>query len=190
MTEKHVSLSDGWSGRNRHKIFCEMVSSYRHYGVCAHLIGAYDAGRLVPEDVQGDCANAMKHGNCKAVAMRNEEIEAGHAIYYKSPRIRENPLDDDTKPVDTNSESYKRGWNAVSGGQKKRPVKPRGEASLKHDRVTVDAGDYAAAINTAMHATNTATADDDGKAEQATLVRKPGETMLEFARRLKRSTAA
>lgn len=123
MNEEKFPIEVSVGGYNRHIFFCEALEQQRFYGVCLHLIDAWKAGRLSdtegdPNDVYCDCGVAMRRGRCEARDMREKELDAGHAIYYRPllgtlERPTKDVTTEQSSDVARSSESYKRGWDAV-----------------------------------------------------------------------------
>lgn len=111
------------SGKNTTYIGCDVRHSRQNYGVCLFVIQAYDEDRL--DKNMSDCARAITGGYCTAEKMRQEEKEAGKALYFKEREIKVTVVPDKqeqpTRSVDKQSPSYLRGWNSV-GGKAKRPT--------------------------------------------------------------------
>lgn len=109
------------AGDNTIYVGCEFIESRQNYGLCLYTIKAEEEGRLVGFQ---DCRRPIGNKTCPALKMREEERQAGRALYYQKRQIRvavDNTKEADSTPtfsnpnVDKNSLSYKRGWNSVSG---------------------------------------------------------------------------
>lgn len=75
-------ISDSANGKtNAHSHYCDVVMHSKNYAVCLHLIDERKSGRL--ETLYADCSVAIGKKRCPALAMRKQEVEAGHAIYFK-----------------------------------------------------------------------------------------------------------
>lgn len=71
------------SSENRYTFWCDAHEQRRHYYSCiGHIIPAYERGTLDPSDPINTCAVACRVGKCKAMEMRQEELDAGQAIYF------------------------------------------------------------------------------------------------------------
>lgn len=122
------------SGRNSYYQFCEHRQQQVSYAVCLHTIKANNENRLRKDDFT-ECQRALCHGTCPAHALRQEELEANHALYYVPRResvvftSKETaPKDDGSKSsgkYDLNNESYARGWAQVGSKIHGEPRKPR-----------------------------------------------------------------
>lgn len=108
------------SGKNATYIGCEVRHARQNYGVCLFVIKAHDENTL--DQNMKDCARAITGGYCQAETMRQKEKEAGRALFYKEREIKVAVVADKpeqaSRPVNKNSPSYIRGWNAVSGKTK------------------------------------------------------------------------
>lgn len=121
--------------------------------VCMNVVKAVTEGRLKDANFP-KCHAAIADGTCTAMIKRQEEVEAGHAIYYKEylPRdytggYTQTPAK--KKEPDRNSESYKRGWNSV--GKNRELDVPEEKKPAKNSSPVVNAGEaYQAAINNAV----------------------------------------
>jgi len=104
-----LSVSESKGLGNNHTMWCDKHDQRRHYGACIWQVEAYDEDRLETGE-HNDCANAMCAGNCVAKKMREEEIAAGHAIYFREKNV----VNKHESVVNTvKNDSYKRGWNQV-----------------------------------------------------------------------------
>lgn len=125
------------SGTNAFYHFCPIRGAQQNYGLCMHILHAIDEGR-VGNDSFVDCQRACTRRDCDALKMRDEEIKAGHALYYK-PRTNINPVNSrpekeaqesalivSSGKYDLNNPSYARGWHSVGSGTKSGPSS-RGE---------------------------------------------------------------
>lgn len=126
--EKQVDLppSASRSGKNTTYIGCDVRHSRQNYGVCLFVIQAYDEDRL--DKNMSECARAITGGYCTAEKMRQEEKEAGKALYFKEREIKVTVVPDKkeqpVRSVDKQSPSYLRGWNAVGGKAKRLTAAP------------------------------------------------------------------
>lgn len=145
-----LTLRDSKTNDNRFIHWCDAHDQRRLYNICVKLTEAYKADRIEPEDIYGDCANAMRRGTCNALKMRNEELDKGEPIYFLA---KEDVIDTSIKKIDKSSVSYKTGWNRV-GGKKTKDMKPPKPPKIKakpaNSGVEIADGDYATAINTVL----------------------------------------
>lgn len=119
MSEEIIPIERSATSENKHTFWCDYNSQRRHYYACLWLCDAYDAGRIVAEDVHGDCASAMQKGACNAYRMRQEERKENKAIYY-APSSKSSI---ESVSV-TNTDSYKRGWEQVGAALGKKSEIP------------------------------------------------------------------
>jgi hypothetical protein len=125
------------AGKNRYYHRCDAVDTTRHYGICLFTIEAFERGQELNET---PCVEAMKSGNCPAMVMRQQEQDAGEALYFKAsdpekavdPKAAQHEKDS----VDRKSSSYQRGfsgnvWGSESSQQKAKPKAPVAKAAPK-----------------------------------------------------------
>jgi hypothetical protein len=222
--EKVMTPQEGWVGGNAYTHFCDPVSHFRHYAVCANLVKAYREGRLEAENIYGDCANEMRKGGCRAVTMVDEELAVGKAIYFKERKKFEHIINASSK-VDENSESYIRGWNQAGSnpkldratpgvshapvakpGRRHIPAPKKEESFMQMDMAQI-VTDIATAESEAKKTgkpvvtaaqggvkrgeTHIVTAKNNvGRTQLPQLKPLPGESMIEFAKRLKAAREA
>lgn len=68
------------SGRNAFYIAdCDVVGHRPPYAACLHRISLNARKELKDNE---DCVRAIQQGTCRALALRREEIKAGHAIHF------------------------------------------------------------------------------------------------------------
>jgi hypothetical protein len=123
MTAEHIEVRPpqaSRAGKNRYYITCDKVGHSRHYGICLFTLEAFERGQKLTEE---PCVKAMIDGTCPALKMRQEELDAGHAIYYiePDPKLAIDPKDAQRErnavshsTVNRNSPSYLRGFNGPS----------------------------------------------------------------------------
>lgn len=167
--------------RNAWMIHCGVVQHVKAYCVCIHLCKQRKEGRLPTQ--YSDCSAAIGKKECPALKMRKEELAEGHAIYFRerntpplpvlTPEIGQFP----SKTLDTKS------VRTQSAPAKPSPASSKGGSVL----TKIDSGSYAKAINIAIESA----AKPVEKKPEATAtvvntdcVAKPGESLLEMARRL------
>lgn len=66
---------------NSYSHHCDIVMHSKNYATCLHLIDTRASGKL--ETLYSECSVAISKKRCPALAMRKEEVNAGHAIYFK-----------------------------------------------------------------------------------------------------------
>ena len=118
------------SGRNTVYHHCDQIERRTSYAVCLFTLAAHEKGKLRPDS---ECYQHIQRGECKAVGYRQQEIEAGRALFYQerqisTVKVEEEPRQEITGPTKPDSESYMRGWMAagriLSGGSGKSPARP------------------------------------------------------------------
>ena len=129
MSQEKLPISRVHDADNVFAFFCTHQEQQRAYRSCLNLVERVQAGEHAKYHTQPKtCAGAIHCGKCPALAMRQEEIDAGHAIHFLQrqgsldrPLKIETPA---TSRIDRNSESYKRGWS-MAGGEVYRPQSKR-----------------------------------------------------------------
>lgn len=74
--------------RNAHHHICLHTGNRPAYAVCLHLCSERKKGRL--REIYSECSAVIGKGECVALKMRKEEIEAGRAIYFEE-RVKNMP---------------------------------------------------------------------------------------------------
>lgn len=122
------------SGQNATYVPCDIRNARQNYGVCLHIIKAFEEDRL--SESCTDCARAINRNECASMKMRKEELKAGRALYFKQRVVPVKVVSDNSEnmaeskvKVDKTSPSYIRGWNAA--GQK---AKTPPSSSVKRSR--------------------------------------------------------
>lgn len=134
-----VNMSKG--GQNRFYMWCSEFEQKRAYGSCLCVKDGYDAGRLTASDPNNTCAASMSKGNCVAVKMREEELEAGKALYFTESRPKSEVTFRDINAE--GSESYQRGWNQVGKSMgESQPVVRKTVAPMKMRGAKGDGADF------------------------------------------------
>lgn len=151
MTE--IGLDKSMGNQNRHSFWCDDLQQRRMYGGCLYLVDAYQAGRISASDPLSNCAIAMSREQCNALVMRQEEIDAGHALYYVDAKPKPEKM---SSTID--DESYQRGWNQVgrSMGEvqpviARRPIAP---IEKRSDELNLGSFDIASVISNEVKKTN------------------------------------
>jgi len=150
----------GNAKRNAYYMHCQIVEQQRPYAVCLHLCSERKDGRL--EAIYADCSAAIGKKRCPALHMRQQEKEAGKAIYFKERNKFEGLAKSAASFL---SATAKEALSKLTPSRKSSVI----------DRI--DGGDYASAINAQLK-----------KAEQPsasiTTEARAGESLLEMAKRL------
>jgi hypothetical protein len=150
------SSADG--KRNAFHHHCAIVQGNKPYAVCLHLCEKRKQKALPV--IYSDCSAAIGRKACPALKMRKEEIEKGHAIYFKE-RLRGDATYNATPVFSSKKRSKSRVTNPP-------PEKPKNDL--------VDSGNFADAINVAM--------EEKKPAEAPKMTPLPGESLLDMARRI------
>jgi hypothetical protein len=140
--------------RNAFYHLCKVVERDVAYAACLNKITIYKTGNLPAN--HSDCERAMRHGRCPAVEMRQQEFGAGRALFFKE-RIR---------GIASLVDKAKKLFTPASIDQLTQAEPPAPVPIVGKDYV-------AAALNSAI-----------AKEQKAKVEVRPGETMLEAARRM------
>lgn len=112
------------SGRNSIYQFCDERQQQVSYAVCLHTLKKIESGTM-PKDQFVECQRAYTHNNCPAKVMRQQEIDAGQALFFKErPRHITDPVTEEkanksggavsSGKYDMSDPGYARGW-AIGG---------------------------------------------------------------------------
>lgn len=139
--------------RNAFTHGCKHVGQTRHYASCLHISNPDSEKSEYFQTLYSDCIQAVRKGLCPAVDMRNKEIEAGKALYFKERVVyMGQKLIDAAVDVFGFSRSPATVENATMKVMKNRPsktVKDKSPVSSKKAD-EVDMGTYADALNNAQ----------------------------------------
>ena len=106
-------IDSSLGGDNTCYVACEFRARQQNYAICLNVIKAYDEKRRKADDI---CCSEIKKKICPALKMREEEISAGHTLYY-IPRKKAEAI---AKPVEQifitpehikRTDGYQRGWS-------------------------------------------------------------------------------
>lgn len=200
------------AGKNAYYHHCNQRGQSVSFAVCLHTIAAIDENR-VKEDQFIDCQVACKNGLCEARRMRRQELDAGHALFYKErtninpantrseKEAQEKALCASSGKYDLTSASFARGWNQVGSSTRSSesaPAKPvrKPVAAPAPKPVEKPSGyveqDFSKLVNTIASEkpiekpavlVEPVTPDPKPAAPQTADKPMPGETPLQFARR-------
>lgn len=112
------------AGNNTCYCHCQALNKRNNYGVCLFTLKAFEEARLQSES---DCYQTISSGNCEARRYRQQERDAGKALFYKK---REIPVavsmeSAQAKTFDRNSDSFQRGWHRAGPSKTVvTPIKP------------------------------------------------------------------
>lgn len=149
--------ASGNGRRNAFVLHCDVMMHAKQYAVCLNICAKMDAG--TPLSLYGDCIQASRANTCAARRMRAHELKEGHAVYFREREtmaVAEAPRSEFVTPAKS----------PVTNTAKPEPVTSVVRAT------PVSTGGYADAINRAL-AAHTAKSES-----------KPGESLLEMAKRL------
>jgi hypothetical protein len=185
MTEQVYSLEDSLKGNNTVYIPCEFRQCRQNYAICLNIHKAYKEGRRKPDDY---CTTEIAKGICPALKMRQEEIEAGHALYYiprKEVVVPERPKTYIVPVSVKDSPGYKRGYDAAGDTLTgKTPVKQRTVQPIQPPKPKkLEAMDMAGVVSQMAKEHSEKTVENVKSV--VTLSEPKVESMLEKARRIR-----
>lgn len=164
--------------------YCATVGHFKNYAVCCHLMTKRKEGRL--SESYSECSVAIGKKVCPAIKMRREEIEAGHAIHFVSrSAIQEASSIRDSnivqRAVQAVTNRFKPTTSKVVPLETKYTPPP---PAPKKEETFADM-DYAAVISSAAKETPKPVEKQVAQvAPQAALKPEPGESMIDFAKRM------
>lgn len=160
-----IAASESANGkRNAYHTDCSCVGHRRPYAACLSLIDRRAHGRL--DTMYSDCSGHIGQKRCPALSMRKQELAEGKAIFFVERKNSELTV------VQQARSTVAQVVRAVKEVVRK-PEK-------KSDEVQIMGTDYAAAINAAI-------ADTKPTPTKSAPEIKPGESLLEAAKRLLKS---
>lgn len=118
VTTETLPVTASMSGNNTIYHYCEQLERRSSYGLCLYTLKAYEEGKL---PLDNSCHTCIMSGQCPALALRQQERDAGRALFFKpreywpketfdTPSKPRAPI---TRPTQPNNASYMRGWNAA-----------------------------------------------------------------------------
>lgn len=113
MSEVVYPVEHSLRGDNTVYVPCEFRARQQNYAICLNVIKGYDEKRRKEDDI---CCSEIKKKICPALKMREEELAAGHTLYYV-PRIKVTvaPIDENRAYVTPEylkcTDSYQRGYS-------------------------------------------------------------------------------
>lgn len=191
VTEEFYTVDQSCRGDNTFYVSCDVVEHSQNYAVCLHVLGKLKRGESFTKDSFTDCRKAIACGKCPAIAMRQAEMEANRALYFR-PKTNKAPVErPPIKPERTpawqqrqsQSDSYRRGYEMPARTKptytppERRPAPPprRPERSSGTD---FNAAELVNMVK--KEETKTVSAADD----KEFLKRRPGESLVAYATRL------
>ena len=161
-------IEDSANGKtNAFSHCCMLVGHFRSYATCLHLIKERESGRL--DVLYSDCSASIGKKSCPAISMRQEEVAAGHALYFQE-RIK----------------NLGNAFLDVASDLLNSAVKPFKEIKVKSpvtivDEMQPDMGGYSDAINNALK--NGVVPVELAKVPELPKA-KEGESLIELAKRM------
>lgn len=179
---------------------CTIVGHKPAYAACLRKIQKVQGGS---NDAPVECVGAIGWKTCSALALRNIELSKGRAVFY-IPRTKLQTImrsqEELSAPKAANllasmsnrDERKRRQREAVT---EQKPTKPTVAPPAKEPDLLAGVGDsYAAAINRAIQAESSQSPSAQESAPTPSSVEpttaKPGESLIELARRMRQQQAA
>jgi hypothetical protein len=201
--DTHYPPSASLGGNNAYYLdYCESGGCKPGYAVCLHKVKAVQEGRLHAE--LGSCTTRIQSRTCPAMGLRDKELLEGRALYFID-RQKQLAWWNEQVKLPVTSPFLDELKEASKATRKAAATKKAGPAPAAPTYApVVDAGGgYAAAINAAMQETQPAPVAakpteppkpvEPPKAQPIatpSLKPAPGESMLEFAKRMREARAA
>lgn len=106
------------AGTNTCYCHCQALNKRSNYGVCLFTLKAFEESKLREDS---DCHAVINSGNCEARRYRQQERDAGRALFFKQRSIAVKVVESTERPsFDRDSDSFKRGW--ARAGSSPKPV--------------------------------------------------------------------
>ncbi|QNK01644.1 hypothetical protein [Dyella telluris] len=80
INEDKLPMGESRSGSNGYYFWCDQYSGRSNYAVCLHTIEAVLEKR---PNLRTSCQDAICSRTCPAIKMRKEEMQVGHALYFR-----------------------------------------------------------------------------------------------------------
>lgn len=206
--------SKSMAGTNAYYMdYCTTGEQRPGYAVCLHKIKAFEEGRM--RDQLGACAGAIQWKTCPAMGLRDKEALEGRALFYLDrEKLREwhtaqmkmpvtsgflDELKAAGKPARDAREAARVTAREAAGKNPPWSTTPLTKPAPKPAPIIGSTDGYAAAINAALKETAALAPAPAPKAvapqpaapvKPVSLKPAPGETMLEFAKRMRAERAA
>ena len=107
MTDR-LPIEKSYGGDNTYCVGCDVYNGRRHYAVCLRIITRKEENN--PHTWEPDCNRAIAGRSCPALALREQEENAGYALYY-TPRDLDRFQKVGGETIFTRS--YQRGWGSL-----------------------------------------------------------------------------
>lgn len=155
VTTEILPPESSMAGTNTCYCHCQALNKRSNYGVCLFTLKAYEEGKLREDS---DCYSVINCGNCEARRYRQQERDAGRALFFKKREIPVAVVSDKKETqFDRNSDSYKRGWARAGSTSVSTPVRSAANPTVtapkpikKSDEGFSIKGSLADAVNAAM----------------------------------------
>ena len=175
-------------GTNAHTVQCQCVGRQQSYAVCLNKIMAYERDKGLKSYV--DCERAICDGECPALEMRQEEKDAGKALYYLDREMLRAAMDEhfaQSSYMPSARARQPRPVSAFAAATVNAPSSPASKPKPASKSVAVPdlAQDgYAAAINAAIkeESASKESAKTESESIATPTAQKKGLSLLEMAR--------
>jgi hypothetical protein len=171
---------------------CKTLERPASYAACLSRLADIDAGRT--NERTSECSKSLREGRCTAAGMREQEQLAGAALFFY-PRNPSKPFLPASVAGDFGVEiTNLTDQSLIPASHKPRPIgteiRRPAPAAPKSTSVldNIDAGGYAAALNAAPAPKPAPVAKAPITKDDLAKLAKPGETMIETAKRLLNQT--
>lgn len=174
-------------GDNTEYVKCEFRARQQNYAICLNTLKAFNEGRRKEGDV---CCSEIKKKICPALKMREEELAAGHTLYY-TPRVKVEVAPVVARTYETpqsvkRTDSYQRGYSSAGDVIRGKPDKltpvsaKRAPAASVAKKSEIFDGDMASVVSQMAkdHAAGIVE-------EKKVVVVKPSESLVDKTRRLR-----
>jgi len=141
---KPLKMSDSLAGHNAYEVICSSAGITQKYSLCLMQMSLGKATNYA--SIKSKCQGPLQCGDCPAMAMRRDEMEAGKPIYYEADGYEDyvkaraaqeaERLADQTKvgAVDKKSIGYIRGRFGTDAASKAKPKpKPKPKPAPRPD---------------------------------------------------------
>lgn len=142
------------AGTNTVYCHCQALNKRNNYGVCLFTLKAFEEAKLSGDS---DCYQTINSGSCEARRLRQQERDAGRALFFKKREIQVTVVTEQREiRVDRDSESYKRGLSravATKRSHTPAPTQPIAKTVLpkpKNDDGFSIKGSLSDAVNAAV----------------------------------------
>lgn len=187
-SETKYTLDDSASGKNAYYVNCKVQSQSVAYCACLNRQKIINT-EAYPAD-WSPCKDAARHKECKALAMRHEEMIAGHAMFFKPRSVIQSIASvasaavDYLRPMVTTTTAPAKKSDALS------IIASGMGTSTYADAITAAAKDHKVAVSGAKPAAKLPPALPEKVALRPAktvekLVMQPGESLPDFLARLR-----